>query len=1403
MKFNSNPIPVLQQLWLVILCLFSPAISLAGAISDTNYVAGIFKEIQDSGRYVSALGTQEMGRLPVGLVREINGRIYVIAIDSARFTPTGAYLNAYFRFPFPGTEHELIFGGRDIAFTPGGIGVSGATRLVLLKDQQVAVNEHVDLVFPGDGRNYIEWDCNGFNGANLSAVFEFDKGWLTPEDPLEEKLEAVLQVHVTDLNDIVAGIDLPPFHITGLKDFSFKVRNAVVDLSDLVNPDGLREKDVLWRGFYLQELEVGLPSQLGRPSIKVTDFIIDDQGVSGALTATDIVKSGDANLSGWPISIDKLGISFSKNKLNGGTLGGQLQIGFLGKTPIDYEASVNMRGNDPYYTFGLSIAEDRKYECFAGEIILNKNSRIEVRDFVPVATLHGKVNINKGVLNIQGIAFEDLVLSTQQPYVHSGTFSLNSNSSKMAAFPVSFDSIRLGINEGRIAIGAGVRLNFMNASDKGFSGSTSFVVTDGKVSISDIHLMVAVMAFKMDGILTLFDKHPVYGNGFRGYLKFGLPGPIPEAKATAYFGSKDDYRYYHVDAYVGTNIPIPPMLNLTGLMGGLSYHMERPGDFDPYASRNVVDRKGGLKEGDEIFQYIPSKEAGLGFMGGVSLALVKEMIVNVNASLEVQFGTDGGFRYAQFDGAGYVLHLPVKAQNSKDANGDESAPLRITLKMRYDNVNRTFDAIAKTYINCFIKGNGESALHIGPDDWYFYIGRPSQMFNLDIAGLATVKTYFMTGSQLEDMPRLPKEVSDVLGAYSNTMEYPLKSGGGLAFGAHFSTKFSFDYGVYGDFVIGAGADICLRDYGEARCKGSNEVIGINGWYASGQAYAYLNGEVGMRVKVFGKKRGFPIAKLAAAVLLQAKMPNPSWMKGMVGVKYSILGGMVHGTASIKVELGSQCEIVGGKELDLPIINDIKPDHQSAEVSVFATPQVAFNIPITKPFSMLNNYDEVETYRVQLDGITLLNDKTAITGTTEISSDGTTALLRLKDILPPTSTLNATAKVHIERQNGAGWLALDDSETKSTSFTTGVAPDYIPWENVAYEYPIKDQDHFLPKESPAGYIKLKRGQPYLFSDDIVVNMVSESGQSIKTAFAYDSGMAQLDFAIPSGMIKETSYSLSVVRESRADTNNVIAGNHSITSSDGDTTTITQNSLKGNATAATSKELIGFGFRTSMYNTFIEKMSEVTNSRDFFDVGTGYISVIGQRWDMEETFDQYELNGLVFLEANANNSWLQNQIIPLIYNNATDQGIAQGTSHGITQGTDQGIDQGTSQGIDQGTSQVITQGTSQGIAQETSQATAQGTYQGISRSTPPLDAIYLANDTYTAGRARMIYYVSCEANLDYHELLNKTAKINPSSPLLTSLYPDLQQNIYYPVDITYRLPGTNHITSSITKSIYYKL
>lgn len=1466
-----HPIPALRIAVLLLLSiLLKPVVSNAtdnrfylpgdtAKKSIESYALGVFDKIKEKNKFISFLTNESLGTLPVGLVREINGKVYVIAIDSVRMTPQGAFLSAYFRFTFPGTERELIFGGKDIAFTPGGIGAGTSTKLVLLNDQEVQINEHVELTFPGNGSNFVEWDCNGFKAANLSGMFEFDKGWLQPDNPNEDKVKAALNVNAKDLSNIMADIDIPAFRINGLNDFSFKVKHAVIDMSDVANPAGLSVtpdmledagSPLLWRGFYLQELEVGLPQQMaskdGRPKVNVTNFIIDDQGVSGSVNASNIVKLGDASAGGWPLSIEKVGLSFSKNKLNGGSLGGQLRIGFLGDDPLDYDASISMRGNDTYYNFALQTTADKAYSFFAGNITLNKDCRIEVtktdKDFIPKATLTGKVDLNKSVLNVKGISFEDLTLSTQKPYVHSGTFAIaTEGGSKMSGFPIGFDDLSLGISDGKVAVGATVKLNFMNSGDKGFSGSTSFVVTAAqdevkstvmvnniaveridtrwkldKVTVNDIDLTVKVMAFQMHGIISLFDEHPVYGNGFRGMLDFSLPGPIPKAKATAYFGSKDDYRYWHVDAYIGVSIPIPPMLQITGMMGGMSYHMERPSNFDPYDSRNAIDKKGGMKDVNEIFQYVPSKDAGLGFMGGVSLALATEMVVNANVALEVQFGSNGGFRYAQFDGAGYVMHEALKAKSKNEAKEDEAAPAWVQFKMRYDNVNSTFDANMKTYINILgaIKGInerglvGESALHVGPDDWYFYIGRPSQMFGLSIAGVAEVKSYFMMGSKVEDMPPLPSAVTEVFDDVNlnfMAMENTMSTGKGFGFGAHFKTGFSFDYGVYGEFEVGAGADILLRNYGDAKCKGSNSIIGFNGWYASGQAYAYLKGDVGIRVKVFGKKKGFSIAKLSAAVLLQAKAPNPAWFRGMVGVKYSILGGMVKGKANIKVELGTECEIVGAKEINVEVISDIRPDDQGTDVSVFSSPQVAFNIAIQKPFSMLNEYDQVATYRAQLDEVKLMNDKTRIPGELIINPDGMSASLKQRDILPGLSKLTASAKVHFEKQNGAAWEALKsdgkniDYEVKSATFTTAEEPTTISWENISYSYPVKNQYNFLPGEYKKGYIKLKYGQPKLFrkTDEkgrnysVSAAFTSGQKQAVSTTVSYDESASQVNFDIPGGLPAEMVYTYNIVRASldgEAAANNVTKKENTSVGEQGDSTTITQTALKGDARSDADKELIAYSFRTSKYKTFAEKMSAVSGQQDVWDIATGWVTVIGTRFNTEEKFDRFDIEGdaalntrpLVQLKAGTNNAWLQNQVLPLMYN-----GYPFDPSMTLSR------DPATTGGI------------------------------------PPLEAVRMFNndDSYhqlesnhvtdgvaplKPGVCRYMYFVPFSVHEDYVELMAKASRLYVSGKassqvtnLLNNTFPDLKGNIYYPVELQYRLPGLNQISSTITKSIYYKL
>jgi len=46
-------------------------------------------------------------------------------------------------------------------------------------------------------------------------------------------------------------------------------------------------------------------------------------------------------------------------------------------------------------------------------------------------------------------------------------------------------------------------------------------------------------------------------------------------------------------------------------------------------------------------------------------------------------------------------------------------------------------------------------------------------------------------------------------------------------------------------------------------------------------------------------------------------------------------------------------------------------------------------------------------------------------------------------------------------------------------------------------------------------------------------------------------------------------------------------------------------------------------------------------------------------------------------------------------------------------------------------------------------------------------------------------------------------NAADALLLTPYPDLSGNLYYPIELQYKLPGINTITSSVHQNIYYKL
>ncbi|MDJ1482969.1 hypothetical protein QNI16_20875 [Cytophagaceae bacterium YF14B1] len=1337
----------------------SPAYQAIPMTAFEQKVYSLVDEVKN-GRMTSNLSDSDLLDLPVGIAREINGVTYIIAIDSAyRAENGGQFLSAYAALEMPGSGGErkrIAFAGKNIAFGKGGLSATNSTRLVLASPQSFDVSETVKLILPADGRNYIEFDCSGFKSINMKGNFVFDPELLTPDKEIAKNATTVtasLEINAGDLNNMLVATSISPFQVKGLNGVTFAVTNAVVDMSDLVNPSGFifpsdyqqaYGPDIqLWRGFYLQELNVTLPQELGsgtkRTTIQARNMLIDDMGVSGLFSAYNILALQQGSAGGWPFSIDRISVELRMNQLTGGGFSGAMNVPFLGEDTLGYTADMRQEKGELEYRFLVTTNAEREFKIpFSGTVRLDEGCTIgiEKKDgkLAANALLHGKMTLNHSLVSIKNIAFQNLGLTTKKPYLVSGQFSLSGDGQgAMANFPIQIDSINLGIYQGSFSIGIPLSLNLMNSEDAPPAASTYLRIMakaqeegEGdakrqrwkleKVKVEAVKIAFEKGSFGMNGLLEIFDNDPVYGNGFHGAITFTVGDVLGKGiKANAYFGSKDSYRYWHVDMYAPVKIALMPPLYLDGIMGGASYRMVRQGasvaytpdfskinsDSAPKTETDVKAGGSGAMGGKSGLVYKPDGTAGMGFLAGVTFVVAQEKAVNGDAMLEVMFNQGGGLKYIQFDGAAYAMAGFEGRARGKSMS--TQAPIAAAVRMLYDNDNKVFHANMTAYINAAgaITGSagpngmaGEAVIHIDKKDWYVYIGRPTRMFGVQVLGLASAKTYFMIGSKIEDLPLPPSEVQEVFDNIDlNFMrdENAASTGRGFAFGAHLQVGYDSKDKLVPFFVtlkLGAGADVMIRDYGNTSCRGRSGKIGIDGWYASGQAYVFLKGAVGLRVK----KKRFDIVSLGAAALLQAKLPNPAFMRGGLAGKYSVLGGLVKGKFNLMFTVGEECDMIQqGNELgDIETIASLKPDAGGNDISVFTAPQVSFNISIDKELPMANVNDELNVYRVRMDELKLYQNNQQLVGTIEWNESNDLATIHTTDVLPEKSSMKMTVKVHWEKKlAGGSWDALKDEngqidyEIKETTFVTGEEPDNIPEENVVYSYPIRHQYHFHKGESTEGYVKLRQHQPKALrtKDEVatyslIARFETKAGVRKEVPVSYNQAQTQIAFAIPQDLGAETVYQFTFVRipQAQGAESNVARTEKEITRenaksaddeftkktggdmplvSGGSTVSFTENDLTASVAQDIEKAFYESDFRTSRYATFGEKWDNFRNANDVALPSQQNQMVIGKAGVLNETFDQFELYGkdtlqpLVRAVASLNTTWLKDLMYPLLY------------------------------------------------------------------------------------------------------------------------------------------------------------
>lgn len=946
----------------------------------------------------------------------------------------------------------------------------------------------------------------------------------------------------------------------------------------------------------------------------------------------------------------------------------------------------------------------------------------------------GQQSDDKNNVQLSDITFENLQLQSVKPYIQVGTFSLGSGEKKSESgkFPLTLHRVFGRLVGEEMLLGVDVSLHLTNDDDGGF-GARGEIGVLGSLKDQEYEFKgIAIDAFSVDaskgpisfkGALRFFKEDPVFGNGINGQVEaeFGLK-LSKKITATAIFGNVNGMRYWYVDAGVEFNPGIVAgNLNFTGFGGGAYYRMSMVTD----GSESPL---GATKSG---LSYQPDSTAGLGVKATVMFNMFSEGILKADATFELAFRRGGGVKYLSFIGNGYMMasgiaggNLQVMsskmadaAMNNKSAdnpsgNAFESsdaeafsksvfgnitaagAPISAHLLMKFDFENRSFHANLEAYVNVgkgLLQGTGPNGragkvvIHTSPDEWYVYVGRPEYENRIGIGfgfGDKRVETtaYFVMGSKVPGSPPPRKEVNDILGGidldYMSQME-TVKSGAGIGFGL----DFSFDTGdlkflvFYARFGMGLGFDAMLKDYGDTGCVGRSGKIGVNGWYANAQVYAFIQGKIGIQVKLFKKKRSIDILDIGMAAILQAQLPNPFWMRGIVGGHFKALGGLVKGSCKFEFELGEQCKLEqsGASVLDgVEVISQLTPGENENEVDVFTIPQAIFNLEVEKTFEMIDINKKVRRFKISLNEFSVTDQGKKLAAELEWNDEKNVAGYFTEQVLPGEKELEMKVIVGFQEDVNGRWEAVKDGEndlleTKSLKFTTGKAPDYIPERNIANRFPVNDQLNFYIKEYLSAHVKMRQRQDYLFASDLkwkqIGRIKDKAGKVTYFDFTYSSANKEITFQMPSNLRKDAFYDLEIVNVPREKLKGVDQNVDSVLTTRNLGATGFDVELKTQAASSSIEELeekiiYQIAFRTSKHGTIKEKMNSLI------------VSTTAIRWPYGPSLHSLDLNikgteGLgnqerkgkelefVFEADFKDNSWFKNKIKDVVYKRYNSQ------------------------------------------------------------------------------------------------------------------------------------------------------
>ena len=1251
------------------------ALDSAAAVYDK--AQRIISIIERNKRIVDQLNPKLPVTLPLGIAKSVGGSDIIIALDSMDFSKEGGNLSAYALMKFPLSEDSLGFFAKNVGFNSSGFNNG---RLLFIGEKSInldAENKMALTITGARSLSYVDFDCSGYKASSLDCKITFSSDMLKPVDDVngDGKVSTAPFTFGSDKdfeNIIVSNLGLSSdFEIPSLDGFIFHVEGLAFDNSETDNPQGITfpsnyPKDrcnAEWKGLYAKEASITFPSEFKDDSgnalkIKLTNFIIDKDGISGyvEVSETDLISSGD--MSGWKYSMNALKIGLSQNKPVDFEIKGDITVPmFKEGTSFSYVAQVDVEGN---MFFSVEMNESMTYDFPAlySKLSLFKNSYIEIKrengKISPKAVFNGELSISgqETKVEVANVVFSNMVIAANPFQFSIGQFALRGKSqNKLANFPITLHDVGFIKDNDYYGLDFNIQINFASENDKGFCADAGFRIkskielennrfkgfNSTELKFKNFYVAANLGFINFKGELALFDHDNVYGDGFKGMLEAEFLKGLT-VKSTGYFGNVNGFRYWYLDALLTLPKPIVifPEFGIYGFGGGAYYHMVRRGpNVDlPTTNTEIIDVSATTGKSSSGAEYIPDRGILFGCKATVEIGSASsQKAFNGNGTLEFVFDDDG-LR---------TIGLSANAYFMTEVNNRAHAGTYAELNAEMDLKNWSLYATCRAIVNIdgVLKGSnpgnvaGTLEMKFSKNRWFIYLGKPDlkNRISLTFSALANVTTqsYFVMGDSIPRLPTIKELIPEYKGSLSHSGTGGLRSitgGQGFGFGASLTASVNYKVSVLslnGKFIV--GFDVMVKNFGRStHCEGKKAPVGINGWYAMGDAYIYASGSM--------KFKSFNILSLAASVVVLGQLPNPTYFVGEVTVEYDVLGGLYSGTKDFTVKLGDDCQVAIEKEVaNKPIIHSFSPIDGEMDVSVTGDLKINFNQIVAKEFGSSS-----AKYRIDITDLKLSQEANEIEFDTVWENNNQLLIIKPKEMLAPKSKTRLSIKVvpMYYSNNSRIWKTFVDegkelNESDVVEFFSGPNEKLeIRSDNIAYSYPMSLQTNVYLKESDLGYIKLDKPQPELFikpngyPDDWkhIVRFTDSNGNISE----FDARVSEdsIDFPIDSKKLKTNSiYKMELLQF--AEIVSSIPG---------------QENLKKENVYYTSY------FRTSIYNLFESKLNAFTKDVELVNnVYKTNVKDLNVKLAAKEFFDVCEIIGkngkrpLVECEfVTTNNIWL---------------------------------------------------------------------------------------------------------------------------------------------------------------------